>query len=421
MSDADRYGTAKHSYIGRASTTVMIGTLLAILLVIAGPDRSSEATSLGTNGRLTYHTDADDPGNIYEIYTIEPDGTNPLRLTTDEQGAKNPAWSADGGRIAFENFAPPDFFSDVYVMDADGSNSVRVTDSAAGGPGSSDGNPSWSPDGTQLALEGRRNGNRDIYSINIDGTGRTNLTNDSAEDTAPAWSPDGESIAFVKFAVGTQEIYVMSADGQNQTNLTNDPASDRDPSWSPDSSKIAFSRAGDIYVMNADGSQQTQLTDDPERDAEPAWSPDGEKIAFVSERDGEAELFVMNADGTEETQITDDDVEQRAPDWGPIPETPEPTPGVWQRLWGDVDCSNAINPVDSLKLLRWDAGLSVTYATPECPPIGGAVPGSVPATPWGDIDCSGEPNPIDSLKTLRYDAGLSVDQAAGCPQIGSPT
>jgi len=417
MSDADRYGTARHSYIGQLSTTVVIGTLLAVLLVIVGPDRPSEATSLGTNGRLAYYTDTDDPGNIFEIYTIDSDGTNPLRLTTDEQGAKNPAWAPDGSKIAFQNFAPPDFFTDVYVMDADGSNSFQVTDSSAGGSGSSDGNPSWSPNGTQLALEGLRNGNRDIYSINIDGTGRSNLTNDSADDTAPAWSPDGENIAFVKFPVGTQEIYVMSADGQNPTNLTNHPASDRDPSWSPDSSKIAFSRAGDIYVMNADGSQQTQLTDDPERDAEPAWSPDGQKIAFVSVRDGEAELYVMNADGTDETQITDDDVEQLGPDWTQITETPD----AWQRLWGDVDCNNAINPVDSLKLLRWDAGLSVTYETPECPQIGGAVPASVPATPWGDIDCSGEPNPIDSLKTLRYDAGLNVDQAAGCPQIGSPT
>lgn len=108
----------------------------------------------------------------------------------------------------------------------------------------------------------------------------------------------------------------------------------------------------------------------------------------------------------------------------PLPTpTPQPTPYVWARRWGDVDCSNAVNPVDSLKLLRADAGLSVAYQTPQCPEIGGAVPAgiaSVPVTPWGDVDCSSSADPVDSLKVLRFDAGLSVAQNAGCPQMGSP-
>ncbi|HUF52781.1 MAG TPA: hypothetical protein VMR52_03270 [Dehalococcoidia bacterium] len=107
----------------------------------------------------------------------------------------------------------------------------------------------------------------------------------------------------------------------------------------------------------------------------------------------------------------------------PVPTpTPQPTPYVWARLWGDVDCSNAINPVDSLKLLRADAGLSVAYQTPQCPQIGGVVPASiasVPVTPWGDVDCSGSADPIDALKILRFDASLSVNQADGCPTIAT--
>ncbi|MEX0683574.1 MAG: hypothetical protein WD904_05655 [Dehalococcoidia bacterium] len=104
-------------------------------------------------------------------------------------------------------------------------------------------------------------------------------------------------------------------------------------------------------------------------------------------------------------------------------QTPQPsaTPYVWARLWGDIDCSNAVNPVDSLKLLRSDAGLLVSYQTPECPHIGVALPASAPNPTWGDIDCSGQVNPVDSLKTLRHDGGLSVDQNPGCPDVGSPT
>jgi beta-lactamase superfamily II metal-dependent hydrolase len=102
--------------------------------------------------------------------------------------------------------------------------------------------------------------------------------------------------------------------------------------------------------------------------------------------------------------------------------TPQPTPYIWARLWGDIDCSNAINPVDSLKVLRWDAGLSVLYQTAECPHVGGPVPdasvASGPVTAWGDLDCSGSVDPVDSLKTLRHDAGLNVVQTALCPPIG---
>ena len=100
--------------------------------------------------------------------------------------------------------------------------------------------------------------------------------------------------------------------------------------------------------------------------------------------------------------------------------TPQPTSAPWARLWGDVDCSNAVDPVDSLKLLRWDAGLSVSYQDSQCPQIGAAIPASLPATAWGDIDCSGQVDPVDALKTLRYDAGLSVSQSAGCPEIAAP-
>ena len=73
------------------------------------------------------------------------------------------------------------------------------------------------------------------------------------------------------------EIYVMNADGSGQTNLTNNSALDGGPSWSPDGSRIAFVSARDgnpeIYVMNADGSGLTRLTDNPALDIGPVWSP----------------------------------------------------------------------------------------------------------------------------------------------------
>ena len=119
--------------------------------------------------------------------------------------------------------------------------------------------------------------------MNTDGSGRTMLTDWQAVETHPDWSHDGNKIVFtsdtghaISNPNGNQEIYVMNADGSGQTNLTNDP------SWSPDSTKIAFTsdervRLGignhDIYVMNADGSGQTRLTDNAGYDWHPSWGP----------------------------------------------------------------------------------------------------------------------------------------------------
>ncbi len=87
-------------------------------------------------------------------------------------------------------------------------------------------------------------------------------------------------IAFTRFTGSCENIWVMNADGSGQTNLTNSD-SDSDeftPSWSPDGTKIAFDRfsggINQIWVMNADGSSPTNVTNDPESDdSGPAWQP----------------------------------------------------------------------------------------------------------------------------------------------------
>ena len=87
-------------------------------------------------------------------------------------------------------------------------------------------------------------------------------------------------------------------------------------------------------------------------------------------------------------------------------------------VWGDNNCSQEANPVDSLLTLRHDAGLSAN--TGDCPEMGQVVDvQNASPHPWGDVDCGGEITPVDSLKLLRYDAGLGVTQAAGCPLIGA--
>jgi len=114
-------------------------------------------------------------------------------------------------------------------------------------------------------------------------------------------SEDGK-IAFMSYRDGDFEIFVMNADGTGVTQLTDNDDRDWPPAWSPNGKQIAFGsdRYGDseIFVMNADGTGVTQLTDNDDLDRVPVWSPNGKQIAFVSDRYGDREVFVMNADGS---------------------------------------------------------------------------------------------------------------------------
>ncbi|MGZ5491672.1 MAG: TolB family protein, partial [Nitrososphaeraceae archaeon] len=121
---------------------------------------------------------------------------------------------------------------------------------------------------------------------------------------------DGSKIAFNSTRDGNYEIYIMNVDGSGQTNLTNNSVGDYYPSFSPDGSQIAFSSdldgGGDdeIYLMNVDGTGQTRLTNNSTGEYYPSFSPDGSKIAFMTYRDPYWEIYIMNVDGTEEINLT---------------------------------------------------------------------------------------------------------------------
>jgi Tol biopolymer transport system component len=215
-----------------------------------------------------------------EIYVVNSNGTGTSRITTQVGADVNPAWSPDGGRIAFASERDGNF--EIYAMNADGTNPVRLTNASA-----ADYRPAWSPDGARIAFVSEREGNAEIYVMNADGSNPVRLTNQDAKDGDPAWSPDGSRIAFFSGRDGPPEIYVMAADGTNPSRLTTNGVPDSHPVWSPDGTTIAFSRGDNlgnnqIYVMNADGSRISRLSQFVLNGSDPSWSPNGRKIAFTA-------------------------------------------------------------------------------------------------------------------------------------------
>jgi Tol biopolymer transport system component len=264
-----------------------------------------------SQGKLAFASDRDGNG---EIYVMDPEGSNLVRLTYNNSNDWDPSWSPDGNRIAF--VSARDGPVDIYVMDADGSNVVRLTNRL-----SDDWQPSWSPDGSKIVFTDVENSNWEIYTVDADGSNVVRLTNNPSEDWEPSWSPDGSKIAFIsrRGGNGTREIYVMNADGSNVVRLTKDAFAYFKPSWSPDGSRIVFTSTEannwDIYTMNIDGSGFVRLTSHPSDDWEPSWSSDGSKIAFTSIRDGNEEIYIMDSDGSNLVRLTNNSYADRTPSW----------------------------------------------------------------------------------------------------------
>jgi TolB protein len=224
------------------------------------------------------------------------------------------AYGAESGvKIAFTSNR--DGNSEIYLMNVDGSSQKRLTNNPAG-----DFHPDLSSSGSKIVFTSLRDGPYWVlYSMSADGSGQTRLTSTAYNSGLASWSPDGSKLAFMSDRDGNEEIYVMDADGTDPVRVTNNPAVDRLAAWFTDGTRIAFSsnRDGDyeIYTANADGSGLKKLTSNSVLDASPTWSPDGSKIAFAREGGSASQIYVMNAEGSNKVNISNNAFSDYTPDW----------------------------------------------------------------------------------------------------------
>jgi len=297
-----------------------VGALgLAALLAAAGP---AGATYPGANGRLAFGITA--PGSVQpDVYSVRPGGEALRQLTDDPAFDACAAYSSDGKRIAYcSSVGDPTGQFDIWTMKQNGKDNQRLTQ--LGGSATF---PDFSPDGGKIAFNAQPAGatSQDVYVMNADGTGLVEVSNASGNDLYPAWSPDGSKIVFESDRNGLRQVWVMNADGSGQTQLTFDATrKDQTPEWSPDGTRIAYTvdvsttvAGGDIWVMNADGSDQHPITSGPEREYGPVWSPDGTQIAFLDF--ASRTVYVMNADGSGRYAVHPGGF-QFVPAWQPHPD-----------------------------------------------------------------------------------------------------
>jgi TolB protein len=278
------------------STTVTLVLTLAALAAIAACGSSASRAPIALSslhGRIVFSRDDD-------VWTANADGSHQRRLTRGRGPEFDPSWSPDGSQIAYRDSRHGSNRNDeIYVMNADGSHRRNVTRSPE-----NEWSPSWSPDGGSIAYYSGQ-----LYAMRPDGRRARAVTR--VEGEYPAWSPDGRRLAFMSAQPDARgrdpnyDVVVVNRNGSGVRRLTYWPGEDGWPAWSPDGKRIAFStthgdHAGDfaLYVMNADGSGKRPVVTSRSA-AFPVWSPDGKTI-MVSGTDshGRDRLLVVRPDGT---------------------------------------------------------------------------------------------------------------------------
>ncbi|MEA2013973.1 MAG: Tol-Pal system beta propeller repeat protein TolB, partial [Thermodesulfobacteriota bacterium] len=146
--------------------------------------------------------------NCSEIYTINFDGSDPVKITTTDSLTLLPYWSPSGAEISFTSYMNDN--PDCYIINL-ASRKTRTISSFRG----LNILTSWSPDGSKALLVITRDGNEDIYIKDLNNGRLQRLTRDIAIDVSPVWSPDGQKIAFVSNRSGAPQIFVMDSEGKN--------------------------------------------------------------------------------------------------------------------------------------------------------------------------------------------------------------
>lgn len=276
---------------------------------IASPPLPTPTPGPTNEARLAYLS-SDQSTFENDIFRQRADGAGLLNLTNNAAGESGIVWSPDGSRLGFLSYDYASLTVSFCVVDTDGSN-VTVL---ANVPGEYISSFAWSPDGGKLIFSvlaySGDTPTGEVYVINVDGTGRVNVSGTDGYNTEPAWSPDGTRVSFTRRhylpgSVPTSDVYVAVADGTNQLQIAHaDGEMDFGAVWSPDGTRLAFSRfladdTGHVYTVRPDGSDVSRLISDPDvQTFSPQWSPDGGKLSFSSYGPGGSAIETINADGS---------------------------------------------------------------------------------------------------------------------------
>ena len=161
------------------------------------------------------------------IWMVNADGLNPHLVYAGPNTIVAVAWSPDGEKIAYAMSVGIPQEYEIFTMDANGKNHLRISQGLQGIGGSVD----WSPDSRSILIYAGPFGDKDIFRLDAETGSATQLT-DGGNNAGGSYSPDGQYIVFNSLRNDDQaDLYIMRANGENQVQLTNHPEPDWGPQW----------------------------------------------------------------------------------------------------------------------------------------------------------------------------------------------
>ncbi len=263
---------------------------------------------------------ADPTRTLKELYIMDYDGFNPLPITRD-----GIALSPSAVKSGNDTLLAYSVYENAYTFNADYNIYLKPSLRSRPKPlfphkNTRATSPSLSPDGKKIAFSMAREGNVDIFVMNIDGTDFLQLTRHPGVDTNPSWAPGGRSMVFTSDRTGSPQIYRMDADGLNVVRITNENPYNDSAAWNPRHDYIAyvsrFDNDFDIFIMDLQTRRNYRVTRLQGSNEGPCWSPDGEQLSFASNRDGSWQIYAINRNGTNLRKITSGG-SNRDPIWVP--------------------------------------------------------------------------------------------------------
>jgi Tol biopolymer transport system component len=301
----------------RGVLALSIGCGLALLTPL-----QASATYPGTNGDIAFT--APDLAKA-QVWTMKFLGADKTVITSAPPANFSPSWSADASRIVFIA-TPPSGIQQIFTMNPDGTLRTQVTTGVRNFD-----DPSFSPDRKWIvATSWRANtDDKNLWLIKADASGMHRFTRFAANDWGPTFSPDGKTIAWTRVRPnGTSDVCTRKADGSGFHQLTGGNGDDRDADFSPDGSKIVYTHVeglldtGRLWTMDADGSHKAKLTNNASGSSYggAVWAPNGDKVAFIREGDlfhTVPDVFLVNYPGGGGlTNLTDGSYSPTDVDWG---------------------------------------------------------------------------------------------------------
>jgi Tol biopolymer transport system component len=325
-------------------------TLLIFVLILSGCQEQPKIL-LKEFSKIVFLSDRDAPKRQFDIFIMNPDGSNQINLTPDLQSIttlSKPVLSPDGNTILFLAFerkkslqilnianrkvnnltevnymAPQAFFSPggnkiLFVRSIDGRKQIFTINTDGSGennlsiPQHDESNPAFSADGSRIIFISKQSGNYVLIMMNADGTLRKELIQQKGKIRYPVFSPDGEFVAFVAYQENNPGLYIMNSDGNDVRNIVNHNVIESKLQFTPDASKIVFAsrsrgrKNSDICIIDIDGDKPKNLTGELNViNQHPSITPDGKSIIFHSIKFNNCEIYKVDIDGSTPVNLTD--------------------------------------------------------------------------------------------------------------------